>query len=157
MLRDSPWRLRVNKVSVSDRAPIGSRSDPREARGKRDRSGQAGIDDRTGTGENGGQVLIEAIDSKSPTFRAARKMGHPRSSHASSLSHPPAFRNASRPEIGGPKPCSQQLFGKARWTDIKCITSECPVTRDLTASGWRLHSLLRDTGSRARSQSAIAL
>jgi hypothetical protein len=30
-------------------------------------------------------VLIEAIDFKSPTFRAARKMGHPRSSHASSL------------------------------------------------------------------------
>jgi hypothetical protein len=51
--------------------------------------GQAGIYDRTGTGENGGQVLIEAIGFKSPTFRAARKMGHPRSSHASSLSHPP--------------------------------------------------------------------
>jgi hypothetical protein len=50
-------------------------------------SGQAGIDDRTGTGENGAQVLIEALDFKSPIFRAAREVGHPRSSHASSLSH----------------------------------------------------------------------
>src|SRR5712691_4462072 len=37
------------------------------------------------------------------------------------------------------------------------VTSELPVTQHLTASGWRLDSLPRDTGSRARSQSAIAL
>jgi hypothetical protein len=65
-------------------------------------SGQAGIDDRTGTVENGGQVLIEAIDFKSPIFRAARKTGHPRSSHASSLSHPPRGR-AALERAGGRK------------------------------------------------------
>jgi hypothetical protein len=50
------------------------------------------------------------------------------------------------------RPVNTSAFVGTNQTD-ELITSEFAVTQDLTASGWRLDSLLRNTDSRARSHS----